>query len=230
MQIKLSELTFDKSIYPRSAVDWVTVVVYADAMKLGDKFPAIEVVKTKDGYSVIDGWHRCDAAKRCGFESIEATVVEAAGERERFLRAVETNLKHGRALGAYEKAQIANRLASYNWKEAKIARFLSMTQESLKRMLVKRVSPSAGLGFGKVHKAPLEHIIQAGGTVSPEAEQAEATLAVQSQTHLFVQVVSCFEGGIVNLADPDVCSLLDRMRTWLRDHAAEIRAGIKAVA
>src|ERR1019366_5625892 len=110
MQVKLSDLIYDKKLYPRVEVNWVTVVSYTDAMRAGEKFPPIEVLKEGDKWLVVDGWHRGHAAKAAHLDTIEAVLTKAVSEQEQFLRAVETNLRHGRGLSPYEKAMIAQRL------------------------------------------------------------------------------------------------------------------------
>ena len=232
MKVKLEDLEFDKKLYQRVEANWVTVVSYTDAMRAGEKFPPIEVVKRGDKWLVIDGWHRSQAAKAAKLDSIEATVIKAASEQEQFLRAVETNLRHGRGLSPYEKAIVAQRLASteFQWSQSKVCGFLHMTKESLVRMIGKRSTANAnGFGMGKIHKAPLGHLVQLG-EVSAEAEQAEGVLAVRDQHHLFTQALAVVESGIVDLTDPSVCEVLERLAGWFRENRPRIRAGMKAAA
>jgi hypothetical protein len=230
--VKLSDLIFDKKLYPRVEVNWVTVVSYTDAMRAGEKFPHIEVVQQGDKWLVVDGWHRSHAAKAAHLETIEAVVIEAPSDRDQFLRAVETNLRHGRHLSPYERACIAQRLCSaeFKWSQSKIAGFLHMTKDSLKRMLRKRATtPAAGAWLGKIHKAPLQHLV-AQGEVSSEAEEAESILAVKNQQHLFSQALVVLESGIVDLGDPKLCAILDQLAGWFRENRPRVRAGMEKAA
>ena|ERR1035438_5003162 len=227
MQVKLSDLVYDQKLYPRVMVNWVTVVSYTDAIKAGEKFPPIEVVKRGDQWLVVDGWHRGNAAKAAHLETIEAVEVEAKTEKDQFLRAVLTNLRHGRNLSPYEKALIAQRLSSkeFNWKESKIAGFLHMTTDSLHRMIGKRETTN-GFGISKIHKAPLEHLVQQG-EVSEEADAAEGGLAVRDQQHLFNQALAVVESGIVDLGDSKLCEILEKLAEWFKTNRPRIRAGLK---
>ena len=230
MQVKLSDLIYDKKLYPRVEVNWVTVVSYTDAMRAGEKFPPIEVLKQGDKWLVVDGWHRGHAAKAAHLDTIEAVLTKAVSEQEQFLRAVETNLRHGRGLSPYEKAMIAQRLSSteFKWSLSKVSGFLHMTKDSLRRMIAKRETTN-GFGISKIHKAPLEHLIQQG-QVSKEAEEAESSLAVRDQHHLFHQALAVLESGIVDLDDPKVCEILEQMAGWFRANRPRIRAGLKEAA
>ena len=233
MQLKLADIVFDQKLYPRIETNWLTEVNYADAMKTGAKFPPIEVVALAGGkWACCDGWHRIGAAKRAGLDSIEAIVSKAKTEAEQFLRAIETNLTHGRGLSPYEKAIIVQRLhsAEFKWSQSKIAGFLHMTKASLSRMIKKRsVLDGNGFGFGRMHKAPLENLV-AAGEVSAEAEAAEASLASESQIRVFTQALCCMEGGIVNFGDPNVCEAILQIGRWIRENASRLREGVKKAA
>ena len=233
MKIKLADIVFDQKLYPRIETNWLTEVNYADAMKTGAKFPPIEVVALAGGkWACCDGWHRIGAAKRARLDSIEAIVSKAKTAAEQFLRAIETNLTHGRGLSPYEKAIIAQRLLSseFKWEKSKIAGFLHMTKDSLSRMITKRaVFEGNGFGFGKMHKAPLEHLV-AAGEVSPEAEAAEASLASESGARVFGQALALMEGGIVDFDDPRVCETILAIGKWIRENASRLKAGTKEAA
>jgi hypothetical protein len=233
MKIKLADIVFDQKLYPRIETNWLTEVNYADAMKTGAKFPPIEVVALAGGkWACCDGWHRIGAAKRAGLDSIEAIVSKAKTEAEQFLRAIETNLTHGRGLSPYEKARIVERLhsAEFKWSQSKIAGFLHMTKASLSRMIKKRsVLDTNGFGFGKMHKAPLANLV-AAGEVSAEAESAEASLATESQAHIFVQALALMEGGIVDFEDANVCEVILSIGRWVRENGLRLKEGAKKAA
>ena len=233
MQVKIADIVFDEKLYPRVGTNWVTVASYTDAMRTGAKFPPIEVVKLPDGkWACPDGWHRIGAAKAAGFDTIEAEVSKAKTPAEQFLRAVETNLRHGRGLAPYEKAMIAQRLSSaeFKWSSSKIAGFLHMTKDSLSRMIKKRsVLDGNGFGFGKMHKAPLEHLV-ATGEVSAQAESAETSLASESQIRVFTQALACMEGGIVDFEDANVCEVILQIGRWVRENGPRLKEGVKKAA
>ena len=66
--IKISEIKWDRTIYPRSDWSKSTAERYADAMSAGDIFPPI--ILQKDTNVLLDGKHRYEAYKIAGIDEV----------------------------------------------------------------------------------------------------------------------------------------------------------------
>jgi hypothetical protein len=245
MKIALDKLVFDPTYYPRNSVDWQQAHRYAEAMQViakdptARRFPPIDVAAIGDGtFRVLDGWHRCDAAKRCGYTEIEAQVTKAQSLQEQFLVAIKANLTHGRGLTNQERTAIACRLqsADFRWSLGRISTLLGMKKSSLHTMLHKRTGnvngfPNLGKGIPvpPIAKAPFTGAI-ARGTFTEEAVAGQRAMAARDQRQVFQQVRDLMNCGAVDLDSPIVCTLLSEIATWLRAHSAEVRAGVIAKA
>lgn len=96
MQLQLDQIQRDDKLTPRSGIDETTVAIYASSF---DQMPPIDVfwIEDRDGWWLVDGWHRHAAA-----QSLERTTVEAVTHQGTFDDALEfaydANLKHGKPL------------------------------------------------------------------------------------------------------------------------------------
>jgi hypothetical protein len=71
--MKISEIVWDPSIYPRSKWNISTIDRYVDAMIAGDKFPALTI--EKDTNRLLDGKHRMLAYEKAGIEEVPVEIV-----------------------------------------------------------------------------------------------------------------------------------------------------------
>jgi len=95
-EIPIAALTLDPLMQGRAKMDNEQIESYAEAMRDGVHFPAINVVHVEefDVYYVTDGWHRIKAAQKAGLEKI-AAVVKAGSYHEAFVAALSANRVHG---------------------------------------------------------------------------------------------------------------------------------------
>ena len=77
-----------------AGIDPSVVADYADAMEAGAVFPPIIVYHDGEQYWPGDGFHRIDAARRIGRETIDADIREG-GRRDALLLAASANATHG---------------------------------------------------------------------------------------------------------------------------------------
>ena len=68
------DLILDPRLQPRIAVDNEVAREYAHAMMRGDIFPPVVVYAENDQYYLADGWHRYEASRIVGRETITARV------------------------------------------------------------------------------------------------------------------------------------------------------------
>lgn len=81
MQINLSDLTWERFIYPRGGKNEKTVEAYVEALTLGAQFPPIKIQRVfnypngtekTEAILIMDGIHRFSAFKECGLKEIPA--------------------------------------------------------------------------------------------------------------------------------------------------------------
>jgi hypothetical protein len=78
----------------RAALDEATVAAYAEAIKAGVKLPPVRVWDDEKTLWLSDGFHRAEAALRCGHSKIEVERL-VGGQREALLDAIGANAAHG---------------------------------------------------------------------------------------------------------------------------------------
>lgn len=148
----MEALDFIKN-HPVSFVKWVPVdAVYANdynpnkvappEMKLlkisieSDGFTQpIVVWKTKEGYEVIDGFHRHLVGIELGFTHLPVVVINE--QREERTDRIAATIRHNRARGKHQisaMSDIVVELSKRNWSDKKIARELGMDQDEVLRL------------------------------------------------------------------------------------------------
>src|SRR5215470_11138812 len=101
----------------RVALSETVIREYAEAIEQGDEFPPIEVYYDETAHWLADGFHRLQAAKQAGRDSIAATI-HPGGQREALLHALSANDTHGyRRTDADRRHAIELMLADPEWRE-----------------------------------------------------------------------------------------------------------------
>lgn len=95
----------DKRLTPRSGIDETTVGIYASSF---DQLPPIDVfwIEERDGWWIVDGWHRLSAAESLGLAEIEANTHQGTFD-DALEFAYDANLKHGKPLTLKERKAAA---------------------------------------------------------------------------------------------------------------------------
>lgn len=70
-ELNLSHFQFDDESLNEAAVQY-----FVDRIRKGLRMPMPVINKDDDGYVVVDGRNRLEAAKRCGADSVAAYVLE----------------------------------------------------------------------------------------------------------------------------------------------------------
>lgn len=112
-QIKIDDLAIKETLeelYQRHHVDYRKAIEYAQAMKMGVKFPPIHVGVFDGKQWVVDGIHRIKAKQRIKQQMIEATIKDYSSLAEMFLDAAKLNATHGLPYKFSEKAVILRRM------------------------------------------------------------------------------------------------------------------------
>lgn len=105
MQLRLEQIKQDAKLSPRAAIDKATVMVYAACF---DQLPVLDVfwIEGRDGWWLVDGWHRLAAAKELGLAYIEANTHQGTFD-DALEFAYDANLKHGRPLTLNQRKDAA---------------------------------------------------------------------------------------------------------------------------
>jgi uncharacterized ParB-like nuclease family protein len=135
--VPISDIFSDQETQARTGLSEETVCEYAEAMKAGDEFPALDLVFDGFAYYVADGHHRIEAAKRVGQTTVNANVTNG-GLRDAVLIAVRANTSHGlrRTLDDRRKA-VRMLLADEEWRQwsdAEIARTCKVSRELVAKL------------------------------------------------------------------------------------------------
>ena len=124
-EFRLSDIHVDPHLQVRADVDQDMIDEYTQAMKDGAVFPPIQLTATGNGYRLVDGRHRFEAANRIGLKTINAEVITAEGPMA-LATAIKANSAHGRQLSSQEKREALERLLQdsvvVGWSDRSISR------------------------------------------------------------------------------------------------------------
>lgn len=125
MKLKLDSIRLNAGTQPRAKIDEQTVADYAEAMGSGATFPPVVVFYDGESYYLADGFHRVDAAYKCGLDEIEAEVKQGS-HRDAILYSVGANSAHGLRRTNDDKRRAVARLLEDEewsaWSDSEIAR------------------------------------------------------------------------------------------------------------
>lgn len=123
--LNIGALILDQKLQSRTEINEQTIEDYADAIKLGDEFPAVLAYFDGVHYYLTDGYHRYHAYKKAGKVSILCEVVNGTF-RDAVLHATGVNSKHGmRRTHADKRKAVMTLLDDFEWSDwsnAEIAR------------------------------------------------------------------------------------------------------------
>lgn len=108
-EVLLDDLILDRAYQVRAKLDLPTVTRYVDVKKAGGELPPIQVMVVDGAPTLVDGWHRVEAARKLGETSIVAEITHGT-EADLIWAAAEANLKHGLQL---KRAELRNVLRAY---------------------------------------------------------------------------------------------------------------------
>ena len=127
MEVNVSDLTWESSVYPRGGKSEKTLEAYVEALTIGAQFPPIKIQRvfnyadgneTTKATIILDGIHRWFAFKEKGIKKIAAVEWKKEPldyEKSKvalLLEAAECNISHGDRLSPGDKKRIARDIAS----------------------------------------------------------------------------------------------------------------------
>ncbi len=152
LKINISDLTWDHSIYPRTAKSRQTINAYAEALEIGAQFSPIKIQrvfnysdadgnKTNQATIILDGNHRCEAFQEKGIEEIPAIEWKdhpldyEKNKIPLLLESAQSNTIHGDRLTPNDKKQVARDIASTDpechYTEEALAEKLGVTRQTI---------------------------------------------------------------------------------------------------
>jgi hypothetical protein len=106
--IKIQELLVDSSLQPR--VGGIDADHVRTLEETSESWPPLKVVQQGERYLLVDGFHRLEAARNLGFESVRVEVVDAPVDGDLHALAFALNAEHGRPLSLPDRRAFADRL------------------------------------------------------------------------------------------------------------------------
>lgn len=136
-KLNLDLIRLDGQTQARVALDSAQVAEYAEAIRDGEKFPAVVVFHDGSDYWLADGFHRYHATKQVGHVSIEAEVRTGTVE-EAQIYAFGANAKRGLSTNNEDNRSIITRMLSHpiskGWTNAEIARHIGCSKMTVGRV------------------------------------------------------------------------------------------------
>ena len=128
--VNVADVRFVKELYPRLREDDAAIERYRSAL---DRLPPIVVAR--DGV-LVDGFHRWQAHRREGAETIAAENLGDLTDTEILKESVKRNASHGRQLEAGDKKRMADQLWRQGTRdESELCDLLSITPKTCKEYL-----------------------------------------------------------------------------------------------
>jgi hypothetical protein len=129
--IALKDIVEDDDVLVRTEINSDHVEDLFEALKQGKKLPPLIVFDDGKSLILVDGRHRCIAAKKCNLEVIKAEVHEGS-KREAMLFACGTNAEHGLIRTNADKRRVVLKLLTdqewSKWSDGKIAKGCAVSQ------------------------------------------------------------------------------------------------------
>ena len=150
--IKIKDLTWDPSIYPRITKSQQTINAYAEALEISAQFPPIKIQrvfnypdadgnKTTQATITLDGNHRCAAFQEKGIQEISAIEWKdhpldyEENKIELLLESAQSNINHGDRLSTNDKKRVARDIAildpECSFTETALAEKLGVSRQSV---------------------------------------------------------------------------------------------------
>ena len=129
-ELLVSSIRVDFEIHPRACLNMSLVHEYAEAMECGSVFPSGVVFSDGESYWLADGFHRLEARKIAGFETL-SVKVQQGGRRDAILFSSGLNSSHGLRRTNEDKRYVVRRLLQDPdwalWSNSEIARRCHVT-------------------------------------------------------------------------------------------------------
>lgn len=217
-KLKVAELVFDMTVYPRHDVDAHHVNDIARAMEAGAEMPPIVI--EKKSRRIIDGFHRGKAYQKLYEPETEIDVIEKTyrDEQALFLDAIRYNSSHGKNFDSHDRAHCTIMALNLGIDDKALAGVLHVDEDYIGKLRADRVAfggkiePSI-VGGGKTNRlqVPIKQTIKhmAGKTLTNDQQAANNKLSGMNQSFYANQLITLIESKLIDLADE---RLMERLR------------------
>jgi len=146
MQLEISKIVRDETIYPRNNANEFTIARMLANFDAGAKFPPVTV--TAETYRLVDGWHRVEVYRRRSVDKVSVTVKQYASEADIFADAVRLNIQHGQPLSSFDVRASIARLMQLGYQRDEIAEVVRMPAANIEEI-------TRGFAVGPAGNAPV---------------------------------------------------------------------------
>lgn len=108
VNVRLRELEADPSLQPRE--DGTDPAHVQTLEETHEGWPPLKVLRQDGRYLLVDGFHRLEAARNLGLETVPAEVLEAPEDGDLWALAFSLNASHGKPLSLNDRRAFAKRL------------------------------------------------------------------------------------------------------------------------
>lgn len=216
--VKLETLVRDFNFYPRTQVDSTHVKSIMLAMRAGSEMPPIKA--DRKSKRIIDGFHRFEAHRKLGLESIDVEWVTCKDEEHLYALAVEANNAHGRPYSPFDKAHIRTRAEELGFTMERVSQILRIPIESLN---VQKETAFAKDENGNTVTIKRTIDWKAGQTLTPRQVAANQKLGGMRAAFYANQLSELFEAELINWSDEGLMQSLARLYEQLKRHSIALK-------
>lgn len=217
--LAIKDVKFDKEVYPRVIVDWITSSRYFNALKSGAKFPPITVAQLDGIYILVDGAHRLQARKGLKETHVQCEILTGLTKKEIYLEAVKRNTEHGRQLSTQEITNVVLTLEMWNMSKEQISEIVRIPTDKIEPFVAKRTTRITETQEEISLKSPLRNL--AGIEIDEEPNQKH--LNGSSQLSTLNMVILLLERKWLDTTSQLVMNKLQRIVNLAKDYLPEIQ-------
>lgn len=207
--LKLTDIVFDKEIYPRNNLFWQTAYQYSEEMKSGAVFPQVVVAEEKGSYYLVDGKNRIEALKLLGVTETKCTVLTGLTRMQMFEEAIKRNVSHGQALSPYDKRMVALKLKNMRYPLNRICELIQVPLDNIENFISQRLVNSITgdtINESIIVKSGLKHL---AGTNISAAEMGtiiinQDGISIGSQVSLLDQFIRLLENNLIDIKNGEI--------------------------
>jgi len=152
-RLELKNIMVKGEVQQRAGLNQDYIDELSNEIANGTELPPVEVYVVAREFLLADGFHRLEAYKRVGVDSVEANIIEGT-EREAILHAVGANAKHGLRRKNVDKRHAVMTLLTDDewgqWSDCEIARRAQVSPTFISKL--KRALGENGFEFSSIRK------------------------------------------------------------------------------
>lgn len=233
--VKLSQIVFDGSLYPRVELSQYNIASLVEKMRAGT---VLDPICVEEGtLRIVDGAHRWKAYQQFSDSDLEVRVAiyRYNSELNLFRHAIKLNLQHGIRLSRQDQTLVAWKLMERGLADDEIGTALGLTDKSVQDLKsrwawggelskkdqdIRKVDgggmlrdPSGRAVGPKGELVPLKGSTRhlGGATLNPAQVEANDKILGVPQLRIINDVIRMIEGGILDSANPRVIERLKKL-------------------